>query len=171
MHGYPKQDKGVIVMSNKRKKRKVQTVNDEQTPSNAAETAQLEAGVLDETAVDSAATPAIEEADSTELYSGIPLSDDMEAAMEEDIAGEAVGVSRRNPSYPSVPSMGLYDSSLRPPRTEMRTGSQEADWFNRFRERLATDNEPVYTSVSPTDADAAEQYDSNVSEDEIDLYS
>lgn len=166
-------EQGVHVVANDRKQRKDAAANEDLTVSDATETAQLEAGVLDEINVDatkSEESPATEESSSSQTEQvnqsvgeqgpvasslGVPLSDDMEAAMEEDIAGEATGVSRRNPMFTASAGADPYGPALRPARSAMRTGSQEADWFNRFRERLAGDSQ-LNSSASPTDHDSGE---------------
>lgn len=83
----------------------------------------------------------------------LPSMGDMEAAMEEDIAGEATGVSRRNPEYASAPetpqasapSMGFSTSDYGSPSLSTRTGAEEAEWFARFREQLmgASSSQPT----------------------------
>lgn len=82
--------------------------------------------------------PEADDADQTSAP--LPLESDMEAAAEEDIAGVAQGVSRRNPDLASASqttamAQPLFASNYGTQRPA-RSGAEEADWFNRFRERL-----------------------------------
>lgn len=85
-----------------------------------------------------------EDAETEAALSAVRHEDDMEAAMEEDIAGESTGVSRRNPHYSAAPSMAASGPSFGPALPLRRSGSEEADWFNRFRERLVSQ---VHTEI------------------------
>lgn len=80
---------------------------------------------------------------------------DMESAMEEDIAGASSGVARRNPNY----QVDAFNISLQPSRSQLRSGMEEADWFQRFRERLHQQHAeatppPVTTHEEPEDEGA-----------------
>lgn len=134
-----------------------------------------------EVTVDEAADQSVEPSDvepSEEELTEVTLPNDMdmEAAMEEDIAGDTEGVSRRNPDTPTgaafTPTLGnVLAESYGAPRP-MRSGAEEADWFNRFRERLAGGGgATVMHEAAPDPSELTQKDPDDPPEDEAETYS
>lgn len=110
------------------------------------------------------------------VQAALPTGLDMEAAMEEDIAGSAEGVSRRNPDpaptaayVPPLSSVQAEGFGAIRPR---RSGLEEAEWFHRFRARLTEEGRqgPANSAGPESDGETTRDLD-DPGEDEGKAYS
>lgn len=140
--------------------------------------ADLEAGLIDDSELaDAEQKDTTEEDTNTETVADnhvdIDFDGDMEAAMEEDIAGAMTGVSRRNPP-PGAP-FGAFTAEV-PARSSYagaRSGLEEADWFMRFRERLAAGRQRLHgaSTAASVEGTAANDFADTTVPDEAESYS
>lgn len=131
-----------------------------------------------ETNVDETPETSLESAteDEVQVEDSIPTDMDMEAAMEEDIAGDAEGVSRRNPTPGTAttfpPLFGTVQADGFGSPRPLRSGMEEADWFNRFRERLFDTTSQAVTSEATPEVETEDTHDpDDPPEDEAQAYS